>query len=184
MGVIYKITCNINGKVYIGQTKHTANKRFKKHKKDARYLLKHGKVKKGTCVKLYNAINAHGENNFTISTLIEATIPELDALEIQFILEYDSISNGYNQKSGGNRSDHSEQTKKQISQSMSEYRSVNTDQNRKEESKGLPKRIIHIKGKNEGFAINKHPLCPRKTFTIRKFKTQEAAKKAALEHLI
>lgn len=35
MGYIYKITNNINGKVYIGQTTRTIEKRFNEHKDSA-----------------------------------------------------------------------------------------------------------------------------------------------------
>ena len=36
MGYIYKITNNINNKVYIGQTKNSVNRRWTEHKRDSK----------------------------------------------------------------------------------------------------------------------------------------------------
>ena len=35
MAYIYKITNNVNGKIYIGKTEHSVEKRFKEHCSDA-----------------------------------------------------------------------------------------------------------------------------------------------------
>jgi group I intron endonuclease len=55
---IYKITNNINGKMYIGKTKNI-EKRLKQH-------INSSKRKK---TKLYCAINKYGFNNFTIDII-------------------------------------------------------------------------------------------------------------------
>lgn len=62
-GNIYKITNDINGKVYIGQTVQSVEKRFKQH------------MFKNSCPKLANAIKKYGKSHFTIETLetIEST---------------------------------------------------------------------------------------------------------------
>ncbi len=88
-GVIYKITDTTNGKPYIGQTTRTVEERFKEHT-ESPYLI-------GI------AIRAHGVENFTIEVIAECeTQEELNAQEIRFIAEYDSMApKGYNCTSGG-----------------------------------------------------------------------------------
>lgn len=96
MGEIYKITNKINGKIYIGQTIHSANRRFYQHIYNAENNLFKNSA-------LYGAINKYGKNNFYIET-IEDNIPTelLDKKEIYYINEYDSIvPSGYNISIGG-----------------------------------------------------------------------------------
>jgi hypothetical protein len=171
--------------VYIGQTKHTAHHRFSKHKSACRAFIRDGSPPKGTCVKLYRAMEAHEIDSFTIETIIESeSKTDRDMLEEFYIILYDSVKNGYNQKSGGDASEHSEDTKQQISKSISIHRAANTDYNRRSESIGLPQRVIYISDpKNRGFAINKHPLCSRKTFTINRYGSFDLAKQAAIDYL-
>ena len=57
-GYVYKITNSINGKIYIGQTKHSIEERFKGH-------LKQSKVDKEQDHSiLHEAIRKYGEKNF------------------------------------------------------------------------------------------------------------------------
>ena len=61
-GFIYKITNNINGHFYIGQTRTTVKERFYDHTKDysvSRYQ-KYG---------LYKAFKKYGVDNFSVSTI-------------------------------------------------------------------------------------------------------------------
>lgn len=53
---------------------------------------------------LQNSWNKYGEENFTINILEECPINLLDEREEYWIKKYDSIKNGYNQKTGGSRS--------------------------------------------------------------------------------
>lgn len=92
--IIYKITNKINGKVYIGQTIHSLETRWKKHLRCA---------KNGVNTHLYQAIRKYGEENFVPEIICEAkTKSELNILETYYIQEYDSIHLGYNMVDGGN----------------------------------------------------------------------------------
>ncbi len=53
--LIYKVTNNINGKVYIGQTIRTLRERQKQHLTSYKY--------KNDCSRFYNSIRRHGEEN-------------------------------------------------------------------------------------------------------------------------
>ena len=93
MGYIYKITNNINGKVYIGQTTRTIKDRWKQHINDSK--------SKTNLPYFHKAINKYGPENFSIEKIIEAPQSELDELEIFYIKKYDSYNNGYNMTLGG-----------------------------------------------------------------------------------
>lgn len=79
MGYIYKITNNITGKCYIGQTREeTPEKRWKAH----RSSIKSGKG----CVALINSFRKHGLNNFKFEVLIicfDDTILEMEKYYIK-----------------------------------------------------------------------------------------------------
>ena len=93
MAYIYKITNNINDKIYIGQTNHTLTERLHQHYLDSR--KPHRKHR-----PLYQAINKYGIENFSIE-LIEETNNPLER-EIYWIEYYGSFKNGYNATMGGN----------------------------------------------------------------------------------
>ena len=81
--LIYKTTCLINGKIYIGQTWNLGSK----------YL--------GSGTAILNAIKAHGRQNFTREILKDCTGASqavLDFWEEYFIKKYDSTNRkiGYN----------------------------------------------------------------------------------------
>lgn len=57
MGYIYKITNNLNNKIYIGQTVKTVEKRFQQHKNNSnKSYFSH--------IVLYKAFNKYGIENF------------------------------------------------------------------------------------------------------------------------
>ena len=95
--VIYKHTCKINGKGYVGQTCQTnPNDRWKS-----------GKGYKN-CKLFYNAIQDHGWENFDheilesgITTLEEANIRERYWIAFFHTWKYDPLCNGYNLTPGG-----------------------------------------------------------------------------------
>lgn len=95
---IYKITNQVNGKVYIGQSvnikqrwaEHKANLRNNKHENSY----------------LQNAWNKYGEANFIFEVIEKCSKDELDDKEIFWISEYNSCkdfinANGYNLTIGG-----------------------------------------------------------------------------------
>lgn len=93
MGYIYKITNNINDKVYIGKTERVnPQTRWKEHIKSAN---------REECKRraLYKAINKYGVENFTF-TVIEET-DNCEEREKYYIALYDTYKNGYNETLGG-----------------------------------------------------------------------------------
>ena len=92
MGSIYLIRNNINGKCYIGKTKHDAERgRIPQHLNGRGNLL----IKK--------AIAKYGKNAFSYEILYDGIIPELlDSLEINAIKKHNcKVPNGYNLTDGG-----------------------------------------------------------------------------------
>lgn len=96
MFYIYKITNNINKKVYIGLTCRDIHRRWIEHCSRAR--------QENNNFYLHNAIKKYGENNFTIEILDKTTsIEELNQLEQKYIKLYHSNDKqyGYNLTLGG-----------------------------------------------------------------------------------
>ena len=101
-GYIYKFRNKANNKVYIGQTIRSPRIRYREH---ITYKNSENAV-------FHKAIKKYGEDNFEFSIIREVEynnkkdlIQKLNALEIQYIKEYNSlVPNGYNISSGGNNS--------------------------------------------------------------------------------
>lgn len=93
MGFIYKITNQINSKVYIGLTTNTVEKRWQEHKN----AINQHKDKR----PLYNAMFKYGINNFSIETIEECDDLILAEREIYWIDYYNSYYDGYNATFGG-----------------------------------------------------------------------------------
>ena len=95
MGHIYKITNQINGKVYIGQTNlPSVQDRFDAHVKKAnRHVNRY----------LYDAMNHYGIDNFSIEEIEHCDKDKLDEREIFWISHYQSNNKdfGYNMTEGG-----------------------------------------------------------------------------------
>jgi len=95
MGIVYLITNQINGKVYVGQTIRPLEFRYAQHKSEAR---------RGRRYALYNAIRKYGLQNFTIQELsCHECDEELSLAEIASIYIYKSTDRryGYNRTYGG-----------------------------------------------------------------------------------
>jgi group I intron endonuclease len=107
---VYKITNNINGKAYIGQTINSVQERFRTHC---------GAYSEGKCPAIWSAIQNYGKDNFTIELLWSepgCDKNRLDSKEIEMISTYNTIvPNGYNLMEGGCGSRHNEESKKKIS---------------------------------------------------------------------
>lgn len=183
MGFIYIITCLINNKIYIGQTTDTIQSRWNSHKSASKYNKKYldGEIdaphaKKGMCSALYRSINCHGIENFKIEALEELDDDLLNEAEVQFIEEFNSlVPNGYNLTTGGDNFKHSEETKNLLKILNKEHMKTTFKQFRKYDAlEDLPMYCIYLK--DEGVAINKHPLCNRKNFTIKKYGSLNNAK--------
>lgn len=88
--IVYKITCKINGKIYVGQTSETLKQRFKRHM---------GYQKDEHDTKFYRAVRKYGIENFYIEQIDTANNQEeLDEKELYWINKLDSLKSGYNTK--------------------------------------------------------------------------------------
>lgn len=92
MAYIYKITNDVNEKVYIGKTELSVEKRWKEHCKDY-------KKEKCNSRPLYRAMNKYGVEHFCVELIEETDIPE--EREVYWIEVYNSYHNGYNATRGG-----------------------------------------------------------------------------------
>lgn len=92
MAYIYKITNDINQKVYIGKTEFAISKRFKEHCADA---FRERNEKR----PLYAAMRKYGIDHFHIELIEETDNPE--EREVYWIEQYRSFKNGYNATMGG-----------------------------------------------------------------------------------
>lgn len=112
--LIYKITNNINNKVYIGQTTNSLNERIREYRNECKY--------NPNSRPIIRAMNRYGFNNFNFE-IIDKTDSKLklDELERKYIKEYNSLitQNGYNVELGGNgKGKHSKETRRKISEAQ------------------------------------------------------------------
>ena len=93
-GIIYKAYNRINNKCYIGQTIQSLSVRKNRHINDSLY--------RNTNIYFHNAIKKHGSDNFDWE-IIEFcdSKKELNEMEFHYIMQYDSLNNGYNLTLGG-----------------------------------------------------------------------------------
>ena len=82
------ITNCVNGKKYVGITSRSIKQRFNEHRKTDSYIGR--------------AIRKYGESNFSITQIDKSSNWEdLCEKEVNYIKEYNSFDNGYNQTIGG-----------------------------------------------------------------------------------
>lgn len=106
-GVVYRVTCLVNGKCYHGQTTRlNPEDRWKDHWRPSSH-----------CLALRNALTKHGHDAFTFEVIGQAgSKEELDALEKQFVTT--SLAPlGYNIREGGANGRMPDEVKKKISES-------------------------------------------------------------------
>jgi group I intron endonuclease len=98
MGCIYKITNLVNNKVYIGQTKYTAEWRWQTHLRDA-----FDSKSENYNVILHRAIRKYGIEKFQVEEIEQCTTQYLSEKERYWISYYDSFNKekGYNMTLGG-----------------------------------------------------------------------------------
>ena len=92
MAYIYKITNDINGKIYVVKTEYSIEKRFQEHCKDY-------KVRDKEKRPLYSAMKKYGIEHFHIEKIEECDNP--NERERYWIEYYGSFKNGYNATIGG-----------------------------------------------------------------------------------
>lgn len=88
MAFIYKITNDINDKVYIGMTTRSIEIRWKEHIRHSSQLID-------------AAIQQFGKEHFKIEVIEECSEEEIDDKEIYWIKFYNSYEKGYNVTLGG-----------------------------------------------------------------------------------
>jgi group I intron endonuclease len=94
-GSVYRITCDANGKCYIGLTRGYVSDRWYQHKKAAAM---------GASSALYSAIRKHGVERFRIEHIASAVDPaSLAELERALIAQHETRARGYNLSDGGER---------------------------------------------------------------------------------
>ena len=92
MAYIYQITNDINGKIYIGKTQYSLERRFQEHCRDSRKSTEEHRP-------LYAAMRKYGIEHFHIELIEETNNPE--EREIYWIEQKGSFKNGYNATKGG-----------------------------------------------------------------------------------
>lgn len=93
MGVIYKITNDINGKSYIGQSINFQER--KRQHFDEKTWAKYPNI------ALYKAMKKYGKENFSIKVIDEVPDYMLNCKEQYYIQMFDTYRNGYNMTLGG-----------------------------------------------------------------------------------
>lgn len=83
---IYKITNQVNGKIYIGQS-IDISRRWRQHRNASCY---------DSDIPLYKAIKKYGIDNFTFEVIEECDMSLLNERELYWINFYDSYKQGYN----------------------------------------------------------------------------------------
>lgn len=92
MGKIYKVTNNINKKIYIGQTIQDENIRWNHHIREAL---------NGSDTKFHRALRKYGKDGFMWEVIEEVDNDKLNEREIYWISYYNSYKQGYNSTTGG-----------------------------------------------------------------------------------
>lgn len=106
-GFVYLIRNTTNGKVYVGQTVQTLDRRWYEHRLDSRSGTKH----------LYRAMQKYGLASFTFTELGRAYCQrELDDMETRSIRSHEATNQefGYNLRPGGSGGPMSEEHKRKI----------------------------------------------------------------------
>ena len=119
MYYIYKITNQINSKVYVGQT-NNMSLRWSGHKSDAMSNINR---------PLYNAMRKYGTENFTIEIIEEVIEDLVDEKEIYWINQLNCLDRdyGYNLDSGGNKNKHASLETRQKQSDMRKGKNTGKD---------------------------------------------------------
>jgi group I intron endonuclease len=113
--LIYKITNDINDRIYIGQTTLSLKERIYNYRKEYKHDKRHRPI--------LDAMRKYGIEHFNFKIVGDniSSMEELDEKEKFYIKKYKSLcsENGYNIELGGNgRGKHSEETKRKISEAQ------------------------------------------------------------------
>jgi group I intron endonuclease len=168
---IYKFTHLVSGRCYIGQTTQDPNRRRLEHISDSRYTTKE--------YHFHNALRKYGVDSFVFEVIDSAnSLEELNLLEEKYVVQYDSINNGFNIRQAGGNKLHSEESK----QRMSEAQKAAHDRRRKLNGDKHEKHKKHIwttvhpnKGGTKREAFSKGTLTWKLENGMRVFYKKEAS---------
>jgi group I intron endonuclease len=124
---IYKITNLSNDKIYVGQAvSHILNhKKYRPYGHEGRFrchISEAFSTKKNQSHYLNNAIRKYGVIHFAVELIECCEISNADERETYYIKELNSLfPNGYNLKNGGSIFTHSVESKKRVSNGVSNY---------------------------------------------------------------
>jgi group I intron endonuclease len=108
---IYKWTHIESGKCYIGQSIQSPNQRRLEHINDSKYTKK--------TYHFHNALRKYGVDAFIWEVIDTAkTLDVLNLLEEKYVIQYDSINNGYNIRQPGKNKKHNLESIKRMSESQ------------------------------------------------------------------
>lgn len=92
--LVYKLTCGVSGKSYVGITARALDTRWFEHVARARQGVRNS--------RLYDAMRKYGIDSFTREIVGTAdTEDEARSLERAFILQFGTFASGYNANEGG-----------------------------------------------------------------------------------
>lgn len=124
---IYKISCLISKKSYVGQAvSHILNqkkyRRYGMEKRFACHISEAYSKKKKQCRYLNNAIKKYKPKNFELELLGICKIEDADELETMMIEKHNTLfPNGYNLQSGGKSTRLTLEMRKNVSQGVMKY---------------------------------------------------------------
>lgn len=96
MGLIYKVTNEVTGQIYVGKTKRTLNERWASH------VAKHRRSRQ----YLHRSMRVYGLKSFNIEIIEECGDDVIDDREKHWIKELDSMApKNFNMKDGGEGGD-------------------------------------------------------------------------------
>ncbi len=168
VGYIYKITCTVENKSYVGQTTKVASNTMKDpvqfrllcHFSNSKKKSKHGHG----CRLLYEAMRRHNRNKFIIKQLIVVPFDQLDDYEQKYIKSENTLApNGYNLTTGGAAgSEFCQESKDLISESQYGNRRAPKERKHADDA-NLPKNITSCreKGKHIGYNVQGFPIGKR-----------------------
>ena len=123
--IVYMHKLKIDGRVYIGQTCLSIEKRAGSNGN-----------KYKSCTKFWNAIQKYGWNNFEHIVLASnLTLDQANELEKQYIEKFNSIENGFNLVEGGRGHSWTEEQRQQMRERNLGEKNPNYGKPRSEETK-------------------------------------------------
>jgi group I intron endonuclease len=176
---IYVWINKLNNKMYIGK----GNNLYRRVYSEKRDFCN---GRSANLIKLFNAVNKYGINNFDVRQLITSDKEKLFKLESLFVHYFDSKKNGYNCTYGGEGSSGHVVTKNQIDRQKQKLKEYWTDERKKEHTEKMrdwandpirKSHLISVGGEwvKNSQLIKDHKIACRKSLTAARIKKQRTA---------